>query len=59
MFKYKSITMNDTKHDYSITVKVTETYTRHQTVPPTLKCDNWNILISEANYTHKRVQLSQ
>ena len=35
IFKHKSIIMNDTKHDYSITVKVTETYTRHQTVMPT------------------------
>jgi len=33
--------VNDTKHDYNITVKVSETYTKHQAVTPTLKYDHW------------------
>jgi len=37
IFKYKSIILNDTKHDYNIAVKGTETYTRHQAVTPILK----------------------
>ena len=45
-----------------MTVKVTETYTRHQAVMPTfiLKCNNWKIFKnSKAHYMHKRVHLSQ
>ena len=33
-FKYKPIIVNGTKHDYNITVKITETCTRHQAVMP-------------------------
>jgi len=36
IFKYNSIIVNDTQHDYNITVKVTETYTRHEPVTTTL-----------------------
>jgi len=45
-----------------MTVKVTETYTRHQAVTPTfiLKCDNWKIFKnSEAYYMHWWVRLSE
>ena len=48
---FGSLIVNDTKHDYNITVKVTETYTRHQTVTPTLKVLSLEYL--KANYMHK------
>ena len=51
IFKYKSIIVNDTKHDFTITVKVTEMYTKHQAVTPTLKIRS--LEYSEANYMHK------
>ena len=43
IFKYKSITVNDMKHDYNITVKSLKRIQGTRQSRPHQKCDNWNV----------------